>query len=61
MLLLNSSDSNYKIDEYKINVYENIEKYNYKLCTPELELYFSNNISCCISSIFSKSILFIFA
>ncbi len=43
MIVLNSNSFNYEIDEYKLNMYENIKNYNYKHCVSELELNFSED------------------
>jgi hypothetical protein len=42
-IVLNSNSSNYEIDDYKLNMYENIKSYSYTHCIPELRLEFNNN------------------
>jgi hypothetical protein len=44
MIIINSNSFNYEIDEYKLNMYENVEKYNYVHCIPELQLELSDII-----------------
>ena len=44
MITLNSNSFNFEIDEYNLNMYENIKKYNYVQCIPQLNLEFSNDI-----------------
>jgi hypothetical protein len=43
MIILNSASSNFEIDEYKINKYENVLTYNYIHCTPEVHIYLSSD------------------
>ena len=42
MIVLNSNSTNYSIDEYNLNMYENIKSYNYVHCVSELQLEFNN-------------------
>ncbi len=44
MIVLNSTSFNFEIDDYKINMYENVKQYKYKHCIPELEIDFSEII-----------------
>lgn len=43
MIVLNSNSNNYEIDDYKLNMYENIKSYSYTHCVSELRLEFNNN------------------
>jgi|688.fasta_scaffold347521_2 hypothetical protein len=45
MITLNSASSNFEIDEYKINKYENVKTYNFMICSPELHIYLSDDIN----------------
>lgn len=44
MIILNSNSFNYEIDEYKLNMYKNVKKYNYLLCKSELQIEISDII-----------------
>ena len=45
MITLNSASSNFEIDEYKINKYENVKTYNFMHCSPELHIDLSDDIN----------------
>ena len=45
MLILNSTSSNFEIDEYKINKYEYVKTYYYMHCSPELHIDLSDDIN----------------